>query len=156
MDSDGEFDLEQFIPYRLSKAAERASHEFSAIYRQRYSMTRPEWRVLANLGQHGTLTATVICQLSNQHKTKVSRAVSSLEGRRWVERRQNDHDRREAYLLLTAAGREAYLDLTRWARRFDQNLAERLGRKGMAALEQALAALEEEADRESPVITTPI
>ena len=154
--SDDDFDLGQFIPYRLNKVAERASREFSAIYRRRYSMTRPEWRVLANLGQHGTLTASAICRLSSQHKTKVSRAVSAMEERRWLERRQNNDDRREAYLLLTAAGREVYRDLSQWARRFDNDLAARMGEEALAALETALNALEAEADEAPPPATPPI
>ena len=86
--------LEDFIPYRLNKAAEAVSQRFASIYRDRYGLTRPEWRTLATLGQFGILTATAIGAHSSMHKTKVSRAVFTLEKRRWLSRKRDDIDRR--------------------------------------------------------------
>ena len=45
-------ELEMFLPYRLNRLADAVSREFSKIYRDRYGLTRPEWRTLAGLGQH--------------------------------------------------------------------------------------------------------
>ena len=52
--------LEDFLPYRLNRLAEAVSRDFSRIYRERYGLTRPEWRTLAALGQYGTMTAKQI------------------------------------------------------------------------------------------------
>ncbi len=136
------FDLDSFLPYRLNKAAERMSLTFSAYYRQRYAMTRPEWRVLANLGQHGRLTARQICQLSNQHKTKVSRAVASLEQRGWLSRSQSLQDRREEWLELKRPGLEAYHEIASLGIRHDAELVQRLGGDNARALKKALDALD--------------
>ena len=73
--------LESFLPYRLNRLADAVSREFSRIYRDRYGLTRPEWRLLATLGQYGTMTATAVGAHSAMHKTKVSRAVAALEKR---------------------------------------------------------------------------
>ncbi len=70
--------LENFIPYRLNKAAEAISQRFASLYHDRYGLTRPEWRTLATLGQFGKLTATAIGAHSSMHKTKVSRGQCSL------------------------------------------------------------------------------
>ena len=134
--------LEEFIPYRLNKAAEAVSQRFAGQYRKQYGLTRPEWRTLATLGQFGTLTATAIGAHSSMHKTKVSRAVFSLERRHWVVRRRGDVDRRIENLELTPAGRKAYSELVEVAHAFEAELFGRLGKHDSAKLKAGLAALE--------------
>lgn len=102
------FDLEAFLPYRLVQTAEAVSLEFYQYYRKEYGLTRPEWRVLAHLGQYGMQTARDICVRARLHKTKVSRAVAGLEKRNWLRRTEEESDRRFELLELTKAGRKAY------------------------------------------------
>ncbi|ATU95742.1 MarR family winged helix-turn-helix transcriptional regulator [Phyllobacterium zundukense] len=134
--------LEDFIPYRLNKAAEAVSQRFASLYRDQYGLTRPEWRTLATLGQFGTLTATAIGVHSSMHKTKVSRAVFALEQRRWLQRKRDGDDRRIENLELTAAGRRAYVDLAKIAHAFEAELLANLGQRGEKELKAGLAALE--------------
>ena len=134
--------LEDFIPYRLNKAAEAVSQRFASIYRERYGLTRPEWRTLATLGQFGVLTATAIGAHSSMHKTKVSRAVFALQKRRWLSRKRDDMDRRIENLELTPAGRKAYNELAKVAHAFEAELLSNLGSKGEKELKAGLAALE--------------
>lgn len=134
--------LEDFIPYRLNKAAEAVSQRFASIYRDRYGLTRPEWRTLATLGQFGILTATAIGAHSSMHKTKVSRAVFALEKRRWLSRKRDDIDRRIENLELTTAGRKAYTELAKIAHQFETELLSHLGKRGENELKTGLAALE--------------
>jgi len=137
-----EFDLDSFLPYRLNRVSEEISLGFSRFYKREYGMTRPEWRVLANLGQHVKLTAKQICRLSTQHKTKVSRAVAGLEKRDWLKRERNPEDRREEYLQLTAAGKAAYRRIAMKGADHDATLLARLGERNAKALLDALDALE--------------
>ena len=74
------FDLEGFLPYLLNQAAEATSRAFQAVYRERYGMTRTQWRVLAHLGQFGAMTARDIFAGSPIAKTKVSPARASRGG----------------------------------------------------------------------------
>ncbi|RCW81983.1 MarR family winged helix-turn-helix transcriptional regulator [Phyllobacterium bourgognense] len=134
--------LEDFLPYRLNKAAEAVSQRFASIYRDRYGLTRPEWRTLATLGQFGILTATAIGAHSSMHKTKVSRAVFTLEKRRWLSRKRDDIDRRIENLELTSAGRKAYTELANVAHIFEAELLSHLGKRGENELKAGLAALE--------------
>ena len=98
--------LEEFLPYRLNVCATLVSQALSRIYGERYNIGVSEWRVLVTLGQFGMMTAKAIGIHSHMHKTKVSRAVALLERRKLVTRRANRADLREAFLSLTAAGRE--------------------------------------------------
>ena len=129
-----DFDLEAFLPYRLAQAAEAVSLEFYQLYRSRYAMTRPEWRVMAHLGQYGALTARDICDRASLHKTKVSRAVYALEQRKWLKRGRDDGDRRFEWLELTGAGRKTYDDLCREGLSLEARLRTRLGADGAAQL----------------------
>src|SRR5262245_29471419 len=93
--------LEEFLPYRLNVCAALVSQALSRIYADRYRIGVPEWRVLVTLGQFGAMTAKAIGAHSHMHKTKVSRAVASLESRKLINRRVNRADLREAFLSLT-------------------------------------------------------
>jgi len=138
--------LEQFLPYRLNRIAEAVSRKFSAIYRERHGMTRPEWRTLATLGQYGSATATAIVKHSAMHKTKVSRAIAVLERRGWLTRRTDEADRRVEHLELTQEGRRVYLDFVPLAKAFEADLLASLGPHDREALLGGLTSLEASAD----------
>lgn len=121
-------ELENFLPYRLYHLADLVSREFAKIYKDRFDLTRPEWRVLAGLGQHRTLTATALGEQSAMHKTKVSRAVAELERRRWLKRTPDTQDRRVEHLTLTPAGLAAYREMVPLAKAFEAKLLKRIGK----------------------------
>lgn len=122
-----EFDLNSFLPFELHQASEHLSASFSQIYRDNFGMTRTEWRVFAHLGQTSPLTATQIGQSSKLHKTKVSRAIASLQKRGWVQRTESDQDRRIQSLHLTKTGQITYKTLAQKALKFDQTVKARMG-----------------------------
>tara|TARA_R110000868_G_scaffold26691_27_gene102595 strand:+ start:1344 stop:1844 length:501 start_codon:yes stop_codon:yes gene_type:complete len=134
--------LERFLPYRLARAAELVSRDFSKIYRDRTGMTRPEWRALATLGQFGEVTATFIGQHSSMHKTKVSRAIASLERRGWLARRADATDRRVDHLALTKNGWRIYRQLIVEAKKFETDLLKALGHAASDSLDRGLHQLE--------------
>ncbi len=138
----GDFDLETFLPFRLNRAAEFIALRFAATYKAEYGLTRPEWRTLAALGSSGRMTATAVGTHSTMHKTKVSRAVFALEERRWLKRTQDDDDRRVEHLELTAAGQNAYRELTRLAGDYSAELTDLLGSEGLQALSSGLDTVE--------------
>ncbi|ESX81840.1 MULTISPECIES: MarR family transcriptional regulator [unclassified Mesorhizobium] len=135
-------ELESFLPYRLYRLADAVSREFSRIYKDRHGLTRPEWRTLAGLGQHGTMTATELGEQSAMHKTKVSRAVAELERRRWLTRTPDGKDRRVEHLTLTRAGLVAYREMVPLAKAFELELLARLSTEQRAAVVSGVAALE--------------
>lgn len=135
-------ELESFLPYRLYRLADAVSHEFSKIYKDRHGLTRPEWRTLAGLGQHGTMTAKALGEQSAMHKTKVSRAVAELERRRWLTRTLDENDRRVEHLALSKAGLAAYREMVPLAKAFERELLARLGTEERAAIVAGVAALE--------------
>jgi DNA-binding MarR family transcriptional regulator len=135
------FDLDQFLPYLLNQAAEASSHSFAATYRREYGMTRTQWRVMANLGKFGAMSATEICRRAHIDKTKVSRAVSQLEAVGFLTREKVAEDKRRERLALTDAGCAVYARLGAEALAFQAALAQGLGPDRLAALEAALRAV---------------
>jgi DNA-binding MarR family transcriptional regulator len=133
--------LEQFLPYQLNVVSSLVSQALSRVYAQRYGIGVPEWRVLVTLGQHPMMTAKAVGAHTHMHKTKVSRAVALLEKRRLLGRRANREDKREAFLSLTAAGRNIYEELAPHALDFAARLTEILTPADRDAFNRALAQL---------------
>ncbi|MFM7334730.1 MAG: MarR family winged helix-turn-helix transcriptional regulator [Tabrizicola sp.] len=140
-DQSDAFDLEDFLPYLLNQAAEATSHDFQAIYRDRYGFTRTQWRVMANLGKFGAMTARDICAISHIEKTKVSRAVAALEEAAMLSRTPSETDRRAEVLSLTPNGQSVFAELGQLAIGFDQRLRETLGAEEARALTAILKRL---------------
>ncbi|MGN6535929.1 MAG: MarR family winged helix-turn-helix transcriptional regulator [Mesorhizobium sp.] len=141
--SDKILELESFLPYRLYRLADLVSREFAAVYKDRLGLTRPEWRVLAGLGQHGSLTAKTLGEQSAMHKTKVSRAVAELEQRRWLTRTPDANDRRIEHLTLTKAGLAAYGEMVPLAKAFERRLSQAMGAARLAEFDYGLERLDE-------------
>lgn len=135
-------ELERFLPYRLNVVAEAVSRDLSQLYADRHSISIPEWRVIATLGQYERMTAKDIGAHSRMHKTKVSRAVARLMDRGCLSKSSNSDDKREAFLELTADGRAIYDDLVPRALAFEASLSDRLTKTEKQALEAILAKLD--------------
>ncbi|MDJ1159845.1 MarR family transcriptional regulator [Chelatococcus sp. SYSU_G07232] len=135
--------LDSFLPYRLNVLAQVVSEGLARIYSQRFGIGIPEWRIIATLGEFGQMTARDVGAHSRMHKTKVSRAVASLEERGLVERRANEEDRREAFLSLTPAGLKVYAGITPLALGYAERLTEGLAAEDLETLERIIAQLTE-------------
>ena len=145
-----DFDLQDFLPYLLNQAAEATSRGFQATYRDRYGFTRTQWRVMANLGKFGAMTARDICAISHIEKTKVSRAVAALEQAGLLSRAPSATDRRAEMLSLTDQGRTVFAELGALALAFDRQLRGMLGAEDAARLAGLLRRLAEAAPPGAP------
>ncbi|WP_170575566.1 MarR family winged helix-turn-helix transcriptional regulator [Ruegeria atlantica] len=135
------FDLRDFLPYLLNRAAEEISLEFQKVYKDRYGMLRTEWRVLFHLGNYGEKTAKQIGELAKIHKTKISRAVHRLETRRYLSRSRSEADRRVENLTLTPMGQSVYRELSAIAEQYDTKLAAQFKAEEVAVLRKLLRRL---------------
>jgi DNA-binding MarR family transcriptional regulator len=139
--------LEEFLPYRLNVAAALVSEALSRVYGERHDLGVPEWRVVATLGQYGTMTGKAIGAHAHMHKTKVSRAVAVLARRKLVLRRANKADMRESLLSLTPAGRAIYQDIAPVAIALARRFIEAIDPADRAAFDRALKAVTERAKK---------
>ena len=125
--------LDAFLPYRLNVLAEIVSQGLARLYSQRFGITVAEWRVIATLADGCQMTARDIGLRTHMHKTKVSRAVGDLLTRGLIERRENEADRREAFVRLSAAGRDVYEVIAPLGLAYQRRLVEGISEADLAA-----------------------
>ena len=116
------FDLKQFLPYQLSVVASKTSKEFSTLYRQKFDISIAEWRVIAHLAQSHSVSVREIHEKADMEKSKVSRAVTRLQQRGFVEKKTDPKDKRLLTLRLTENGRGLFDEIVPIAREYESKL----------------------------------
>ena len=106
--------LEAFLPYRLSVLSNIVSGRIAKSYAERFSLTVPEWRVMAVLGRFPGLMAGEVTERTAMDKVQVSRAVARLLKTKRIERRVVDGDRRARHLFLTGEAAASTARSCRW------------------------------------------
>ncbi|MCJ7874413.1 MarR family transcriptional regulator [Phaeobacter sp. J2-8] len=117
-----DFQLAEFLPYRLAVVAEHLSLGMSRRYRADYDISIAEWRVLVNVADRGAVSVRDIEREVHLEKSKASRAASKLEARGLVTKETNTDDRRLVVLMLTDAGRDLMIELKRIASEYQTRL----------------------------------
>lgn len=100
--------LAKFLPYQLSITSNAVSGRIAQEYRQRFGLSVPEWRVMAVLGDSGSLTQRDLTQRTLMDKVAVNRACKVLEERGLAARTPNEQDGRSHHLGLTEQGKEMH------------------------------------------------
>ncbi len=134
--------LARFVPFRLNRLAAAVSQHLSAIYRGRFRLDIPEWRVMATVGQDPRCTAQYIAASTRMHKTRVSRAIAHLLQRGLIERVARAADRREMQLRLSSSGRRMYAQLVPLALRRERALLACMSARELRGFISGLARLE--------------
>jgi len=97
--------LTDFLPYRLAIASNAVSGLIAGEYRVEFGLKIPEWRIMAVLGDVGSLTQRDLVQVTLMDKVAVNRACKVLEDRNLLQRSPNEADGRSHHLELTEDGR---------------------------------------------------
>jgi DNA-binding MarR family transcriptional regulator len=114
--------LNSFIPYRMVNLATSISNACSKIYKDEFDITVPEWRILARLAEHDKLNAKDIGHVTFMDKSKVSRAVKTLEEKGYLLKEKNESDNRASYLSLTSVGQTLYSQIAPKALEWEKEL----------------------------------
>ena len=96
--------LADFLPYLLSVTSNAVSGIIAGEYESRFGLKIPEWRVMAVLGDAGSLTQRDLVGATLMDKVAVNRACKVLEERGLATRSPNAADGRSHHLELTQAG----------------------------------------------------
>ncbi|MCW3476536.1 MarR family winged helix-turn-helix transcriptional regulator [Limobrevibacterium gyesilva] len=139
--ADEPFLLEEFLPYELSVAANRASRLFARRYSEAFGLSIAEWRVMAMVGRFGTISPGAVAERAEMDKVKVSRAVASLVAAGLAEQGPDPQDGRARLLRLTRKGRHMHQDIVPLARTLEAQLAAGLSADEWAALRNCLRKL---------------
>jgi DNA-binding MarR family transcriptional regulator len=138
-----EFRLEDFLPYRLSVAADSVSRLIAREHLAQPGLGMPEWRLLAAVGRFGVLSPTVAGERTSMDKVKVSRAAASLVARGLLRQAQDPADGRGRLLRLTRKGSTVYTSVAMTARDVEATLSAGLTKGEWNALHKALGKLDD-------------
>jgi DNA-binding MarR family transcriptional regulator len=139
------FRLEDFLPYRLSVAAESISQLIVRRHLARSGLAMSEWLLLAAVGRYTVLSPTVAGERTSMDKVKVSRAASRLVAQGLLRQTQDPHDGRGRLLRLTRKGSSVYASVGPTARTIEAALAPGLTKAEWITLHKALGKLGEHA-----------
>ena len=142
--------LEQFLPYRLSVAANLVSDVIASSYRSLFGLTVPQWRLLAVLAERRRATQQELGAATRMDKLVVSRAAIALAQRRLVRRPANPDDQRSHLLVLAKNGRALYARVAPKAIELEAQLLAGLSRAEREHLRELLLRLESTARHLSP------
>ena len=100
--------LTDFLPYLMAITSNAVSSRIADEYRLRFGLRIPEWRVMAVLGDGGSMTQREMVNATVMDKVAINRACKVLEERGLVARSPNQRDGRSHHLELTPEGRALY------------------------------------------------
>ncbi len=136
-----DFQLERFLPYRLSVLANRASRALARLYGARFGLSVAEWRVIAHLARFAPVSANDVAARAAMDKVQVSRAVARLTAKTLIERATDGADRRRSALRLTRRGLALHDAIVPLARDVEAQLLAGLTPADVARLDRLLSAL---------------
>ena len=119
---DNELKLENFLPYRLAVLSNTVSTTVARAYDKRFSVSIPEWRVIAVLGRFPGLSAVEVAGRTLMDKVAVSRAVTKLIKNGRIEREFADADKRRSILNLSEEGKKLHDEIATLALEFERDL----------------------------------
>lgn len=139
--------LDQYLPFRLAVLAERMSEGFCQRSADDYNLSIGEWRVMATLYRHEPQSAYEICSQSNMDKVQISRTIARLDKKKWLDKREDNLDRRRQLLSLTQQGRTVFAEIISKALAYEADIYTALNPDDHAALNRVLQKLSARVDK---------
>ncbi len=116
------FQLERFLPYQIRCLYTEIAGAVSAAYEKKHGISPVEWRVLATIGSHDSVTSAFIAVHASTDKVAVSRALVKLRENGCVKASEEQSDRRQKNLSLTPKGQKIYREIVPEVLKVEQSL----------------------------------
>ena len=133
------FRLATFLPYKLGVVTDAVSRVFADHYLNSFNLTISEWRALAVIAEHETLSPTAVGQLTAMDKVKVSRATHSLVSKGMLRQTRDPGDGRGRLLRLTRKGNTTYIGMVTLADDLQSTVFSALSRPEISTLDRILS-----------------
>jgi len=137
------WELDRFLPYRLSILSNRISQTIANAYARRFGLGITEWRVIAVLGRYPGLSANGVAARTAMDKVAVSRTVARLLERGLLQRDTHDDDRRRSVLELSRDGYGIYDEVVPVALEYERRLLAPLDAEERRQLDRLMGKLAE-------------
>lgn len=138
--------LDDWLPYQCSVITNRVSSMLARMYHEEFGIGVVEWRLLANLGSFSPMSAKELSETTAMDQVSVTRALSSLVGKKLVSRRVDGKDRRRVILRLTKDGAAAYRRVMPLAQAIEHELISEMKPQEIDALHAAMRVLVDRAN----------
>jgi len=133
--------LEDYLPYRLAVLSNTISATVARAYDKRFSVSIPEWRVIAVLGRFPGLSAVEVAGRTLMDKVAVSRAVTKLIKNGRIDREFADADKRRSILNLSEDGKRLHDEIAQLALQFERDLLQGFGKEEIDGLNSIMERL---------------
>jgi homoprotocatechuate degradation regulator HpaR len=137
--------VDQSLPIALLRARENLMRRFRPLIAT-HDLTEQQWRVLRVLDGAGALSVGEIADGAVLLGPSLSRILTTLEQRGWIERRSHAGDARRSEIELTPVGRGVVADVAPRSEATYREIESELGEDELTAL---IAALERVANLRS-------
>lgn len=144
---DGHLVLDDYLPYRISVAANAVSRLIARAYEDRFGLTIPQWRLIAVLAEDGAMTPGAAVNRTAMDKVTISRAAQGLIKRRLLAREAHEADGRSHRLALTEEGIRLHTEIAPLALAYEAALLSGMSPGEVAAIKLLLKRLEAAATR---------
>ena len=134
--------LDAFVPYRLSIASNTVSDMIASAYRALFGLTIPEWRLVAILAEHDSISQFGLGAATRMDKVTVSRAAQGLLKRHLVNRSDHRADGRSHMLTLSPQGMRLYAEIAPLALAYEAALIAGLTPEEVEDLKRLLLRLQ--------------
>jgi DNA-binding MarR family transcriptional regulator len=103
-----QFENEEFLLYRLSSVSRRVAAACANVYLTEFGLSVAEWRLMAQIGRFGSISATDIGEKISMDRVTISRAAAKCLAEGLIQEKPSPTDRRSKVLSFTPRGRALY------------------------------------------------
>jgi DNA-binding MarR family transcriptional regulator len=139
--------VDELLDYRLLRLYAASVAPVTRLMEGRWGISRREWRLLALLEAHDSLSPSMLAERAHLDRPRVSRAIGSLATKGLLARVAEPGDARRARVGLTPAGRRLYAEAFPEVAAINARVIGALDDATLQALDQALAQLTALAER---------
>jgi DNA-binding MarR family transcriptional regulator len=103
-----QFENEEFLLFRLSSVSRRVAAACANVYLTEFGLSVAEWRLMAQIGRFGSISAKDIAEKISMDRVAISRAAAKCFAEALIAEKPSASDRRSKVLSFTPKGRALY------------------------------------------------
>ena len=103
-----QFENEEFLLFRLSSVSRRVANACADVYFSEFGITVPEWRLMAQIGRFGSISAKDIAEKISMDPVAISRSAAKCLAEKLISESPHPKDRRSKVLSFTPKGKALY------------------------------------------------
>jgi DNA-binding MarR family transcriptional regulator len=137
--------IHDLLNYRLMRLFAVSGAPVVRLCEGRYGISRREWRFIALLAHHGSLSPSALADQGDIDRARTSRIITSLVQKGLILRRPEPSNRQQAIVSLSPRGRALFEALFPQVADINRAVVAALDPDALAALDHALERLYEQA-----------